>query len=313
VLLAAVCAVLAHRAGHRECRLPISAGNRPTPDLANYVCTQAQTVMISVEVAGATFDELVRRTHGAMLRASRLGAYDVDQLTEIAGRIGRQRGVPLEFESVFNCLVHPLRTVRPRSTATAASLELARESTQLTWSSATATTPIAFELLTIDQVVRLRAVTADTARIDRTDLEQLLRAVERLLLATAGRDLPAAEICPAAGIVPLERGPGWHFIDFCWVELAEVRHLVNSALAPAPTHVEVVEDPVHGHQIVAYLAASPGLAHPEQAHDRCLAQLRGRVTAMTPHRYVVCEAGGRKPIDEDTWRTLPVLAEGPGR
>jgi hypothetical protein len=81
----------------------------------------------------------------------------------------------------------------------------------------------------------------------------------------------------------------------------------------AALRVEVVTDPVRGHQIVAYLAASPAPASPEWAHEKCLAQLRGRVTAMTPHRYVVCDTAGRTPIDHGDWRAMPVLADGPGR
>ena len=88
VVLAAICAVVARRAGYRELVLPLLSSNRFERHLANYVGALAQGTVATVEVAGKSFDELVRHTWTTVLEASRLARYDaakrdaVDELTD---------------------------------------------------------------------------------------------------------------------------------------------------------------------------------------------------------------------------------------
>jgi hypothetical protein len=329
IIMAAACFVLARRASLPACRIPILSVNRFDPQLADFVGSLAQTTMLAVDVTGAGFDDLVRRTHSAMLRASRFGAYDIYRRVDLTRQIVHQRGVKLGVEPIFNSLVQPLRPgrLRPGGLGPAsvlpgqlnlAAINDALERTWISWSPSTCASPVAFELLAADRVVRLRGITGDTTRITRIEIESLLGAVERLLIAAVPGDLTAAEIGPATGIEPLQRGPGWLYTDHCWIELAAVCRLTSEALAPATVRVEV-----RGDQIVARVTATPQVRHPEQAHERCLSALPGRPTAMTPHHYVIHAAttssdtsldhDGGVPVTEVDWQRLPVVAEGSGR
>jgi hypothetical protein len=332
IIMAAVCFVLGRRAGLPACRLPILSVNRFEPQLADFVGSLAQTTMLAVDLIDTGFDDLVRRTHSAMLRASRFGSYDIYRRVDITRQIVHQRGVKLGVEPIFNSLVQPLRPgrLRPGGPGSASgpqalqpNLEAIADAlprTWISWSSSTGATPVVFELLSADRVVRLRGITGDTNRITRAEVESLLRAVERLLVAAVPGDLPAEQIDQASGITPLQRGSGWLYTDHCWIELAAVCRLTTDALAPAAVRVEV-----RGDQIVARVTATPEVCHPYQAHERCLAALPGRATAMTPHHYVIHAATGdgaatldhqrvdAAPGADIDWERLPVVAEGSGR
>ncbi len=117
-------------------------------------------------------------------------------------------------------------------------------------------------------------------------------------------------------------GRAWLRVGNGWVELAEVKRLVNDAL-PGPAAAFAVTD-LHGDAaLVGYLAAGNGICTPQQAHTTCLATLTGtgrleppdgiRYTAMTPGRYVICAAAPADPDDLTAWRQQPVIAEGDGR
>ena len=62
VVLAAICAVVARRAGYRELVLPLLSSNRFERHLVNYVGSLAQVSIATVEIGGRSFDELARHT-----------------------------------------------------------------------------------------------------------------------------------------------------------------------------------------------------------------------------------------------------------
>ena len=76
IVLAAICAVIARRAGYRELVLPVSSSNRFEPHLANYVGPLVQASIATIEVAGRSFDELAGHTWMRVAEASRHGRYD---------------------------------------------------------------------------------------------------------------------------------------------------------------------------------------------------------------------------------------------
>lgn len=315
IVFAALCAVLARRTGYRECRFPILSGNRFEPRLEQYIGTLAQSVLVRLDTEGAGFDELVRRAFGAMLAASRNGAWDASVATRLHQHMAVTRGLRLRFEPLFNNLVVDSGAAGPppepvESLAAAAALS------RITWQPAPPTsTLLRFDLWQVDGSLLLSGWTSDTGRVDRQEVESLLYAVERLLLAAAAGDLDAAAVGPATGLEPIARGPGWLLVDSCWIELDEVQRLLDDALGAGTARAFAVTGP--DTELVAYLAAPDGARvppmRPEEAHARCLAALDGRLTAMTPQRYVVCDRAPRDPTDLASWRELPVLAEGTGR
>ena len=314
VVLAAVCAVLARRTGYSELLLPLLSSNRFRPELANYVGTLVQTTMFALNLDGAGFDTLAKRTHAAMLDGARLGAYDAYRLTTLRLAIERERGTALSLEPVFNNLVVEGRRPRPRPAEPVDAIAVAVARTRLRWQPMPGLpTPLSVELLQVDGVLRLRLCSADLSRVGRHELDALLLAMQRVLVASAGIDLNCSAVDGVIALEPLHRGPGWLYLDNAWVDLAEVRRLLADACAPAVTGVFTA-----GIDLVAYVGAAPGtvsgpLSGPGEAHDRCLAALPGRVGALAPCRYVMCAGAPEDPGDEVAWRRLPVVAAGSGR
>jgi hypothetical protein len=120
----------------------------------------------------------------------------------------------------------------------------------------------------------------------------LLQAVERLLVAASGGDLDHEGIVDVLQMEPARRDSGWVKTDIQWVDLAEAQRLLDDAFAPARARIFAQ---VAGEPVVAYVEASDSVRTPEQAHARCMAALPAHPSAMTPRRYVVCEAvAGRR-------------------
>jgi hypothetical protein len=288
------------------------AHNRIGAHLHEYVGTIAQDCLVLVDTEVPSFDDLARACATATIRACRLGACDTGRLIALCKAIEHDRGTFSHRDAVFN---HLGRHSLPASLQTAddAVAELRRIMTaplgeMLWWEP-----PVHQDILTeFDGLTALGQWTWDPRRVPRTEIEQLLRGVERLLLAAGQSDVPLAELMEVTGVAPVVRDPAeWVHLDSCWVELAEVQRLLDDALAPgvARVHAPPDGDP----NLVAYLSATDRISTPQQAHAACLDGLAGRYTAMTPRWYIVCERAPSDPSDIAGWRRQPVLAEGSGR
>ena len=68
-------------------------------------------------------------------------------------------------------------------------------------------TPIRFTLNQVDGCLRLDAWSGDTGLVPRAELESVLLAVERLLVAAAHGDVPAGRMPEIIGLEPLAGTP----------------------------------------------------------------------------------------------------------
>ena len=100
VVLAAICAVVARRANHRELVFPVLSSNRFERHLVNYVGALAQASIATVEIAGRSFDELVRHTWTAVMEASRHGRYDTAKRDAMAEADRARTGPALQLRPV---------------------------------------------------------------------------------------------------------------------------------------------------------------------------------------------------------------------
>ncbi|MCW6005996.1 hypothetical protein K1W54_15620 [Micromonospora sp. CPCC 205371] len=306
-VLAAVCAVLARRTGHRELIFPTLSGNRFERHLIDYVGTLAQGTLLAVDIGPVRFDELIRGCWTAVVEASRNGLYHAYHRMALTERVAHQRGVHFDLAPLFNSVVVEDPRVAPG--VGSPSPASAPSPATLRWEPRPATpTMLRFDLYQVEPVLRLNLWSGDTARMPRTEMRALLLAVERLLVAAAEEDLDHERVGRIIDLPPLDRGPGWLLIDSCWVELAEVQRLLDAALGPAVARVFPVAG---GRTLVAYLAADGPARSPEEAHSRCMAALAGRHTAMAPQHYVVCATAPADPADAGAW--TDVIAEGSGR
>jgi hypothetical protein len=311
VVLAAICAVVGRRAGHRELVFPVSSSNRFERHLVNYVGPLAQTTIATVQIGGRSFDELARHTWAAVMQASRHGRHDTVKQAALDELTGHERGLLVpSADPWFNSLV-------PESWSGLTAgvgfqpeqIEAALARTELRWRPLPVSAlPIRFRLNQIDGCLRLDMWSGDAGLVPRAELESVLAAVERVLVAAAHGDVPGARMPALIGLEPLAGPPHRILIDHCWVDLADVQRLVDDAVTPAVARVFAEAG---GRPLVAYLAATDGIATPEQAHARCMAALTRHPTAITPRHYVICRTAPPGPADPADWH-VP-LAAGTGR
>jgi hypothetical protein len=310
IVLAAICAVIARRASYQELVFPLLSSNRFEPHLVNYVGTLAQASIATVEIGGRSFDELVRHTWTTVMEASRHGRYDaakraaMDELTE------RERGLRISYEPFFNSLVPESWSgltagigLQPEE------IDVALARTDLRWRPMPANaTTIRFTLNQVDGCLRLDVWSGDAGLAPRAELESVLLAVERLLVAAARGDVPASRIPEIIGLEPLPGTPHRILIDYCRVDVADVQRLVDDAVAPAVARVFASAG---GRPLVACLAATDTVRTPQQAHARCMTALARHPTAITPRHYVICRTAPPDPADPAAWPAP--LATGTGR
>jgi len=165
-------------------------------------------------------------------------------------------------------------------------------------------TQIQFRLNQIDDCLRLDVW---GALVSRAELESVLLAVERLLVAAAHGDVAGGRMPEVIGLEPLAT-PDRILVDYCWVDVADVQRLVDDAVAPAVARVFASAG---GRPLVACLAATGAVSTPEQAHARCMAALAHHPTAITPRHYVICRTAPPDPADPAAWPAP--LATGTGR
>jgi hypothetical protein len=311
IVLAAICAVVARRANYPELVLTLSSSDRFERHLADYVGTLAQSALATVEISGGSFDELVRHTWMRVLEASRHARYDNVKRDAMERLIEHERGLlRLNYEPFFNNLVPESWSALTAGVGfQPEEIDVALARTELRWRPMQVKgAPIRFTLNQADACLRLDAWSADTGLVPRAELESLLLAVERLLVAAAHGDVAGTRMPEIIGLEPIAATPHRILVDHCWVDVADVQRLLDEAVAPAVAHVFASAD---GRPLVAHLAATDTVHTPEQAHARCMTTLARHPTAITPRHYVICPTAPPDPADPAAWP--PPLAAGTGR
>ena len=310
IVLAAICAVIARRASYRELAFPVLSSNRFERHLTDYVGSLAQDSIATVEIGGKSFDELAGHTWTTVMESCRHGRYDEDKRTAIAELIEYERGLRFNHDPLFNSLV-------PESWSGLTAgvgfqpeeIDAALTRTELRWRPMPVnTTPIRFTLNQIDDRLRLDAWSGDAGLVPRAELDSVLLAAERLLVAAARGDVAHDQIPGLIGLEPLPGTPGRILVDHCWVDVGDVQRLVDEAVAPALARVFA---PAGGRPLLAHLTVTDAVRTPEQAHARCMAALENHPTAITPRHYVICRTAPPDPADLAAWPAP--LAAGTGR
>jgi hypothetical protein len=310
IVLAAICAVVARRASYRELVFPVLSSNRFVPHLVNYVGALAQVPIATVEIGGRSFDELAGHTWTTVMEASRHGRYDAVKRDAMAELIEHERGLRLTYHPMFNSLVPESWSGLTAGVGFGPEeIDVALARTELRWRPAPVNAnPIQFSLNQIDGCLRLDVWNADAGLVPRAELELVLLATERLLVAAAHGDVAGGRMPEVIGLEPIAGTPDRILVDSCWVDVAAVQHLADEAVAPAVARVFASAG---GRPLVACLAATGAVRTPEQAHARCMAVLADHPTAITPRYYVICRTAPSDPADPAAWPAP--LAAGTGR
>ncbi|MEV7008139.1 condensation domain-containing protein [Streptosporangium sp. NPDC051022] len=296
-VLAAFAALAGVRAGQPEVVALAISANRFRPELREYVGPLAQDALVPVGVDEPTFDGVLRRTRAASLAAYQNSRFDSDALIQIMERVHRERGVFFARDIVFNDMSIPGLGRRTGGRTAEEGPDIRSH-----WlPDATLPTRTSLWVHLLEGEVDF-TLWADPRCLPRADAQAVGEGIMRLLVEAGDRDVPMAELSGLTGVLPVPRDDGWLMTDSCWVELAEVRRLVADAVDGRPFLVT----PVDG-RLVCHLAAP---ATPQEVHTACVARLFGRMSAMAPHHYVICESAPGSP---DGWQDQPVIAEGSGR
>jgi hypothetical protein len=330
-VLAALCALLSLRTGQDRCVLSALANNRPERRLREYVGMITSNTLISVNTAVPRFDDLVRRTATATMAAGRACLADRAEVARVVREVEDERGIIYIRACVFNDATVDEADSAADPVKDPADVLRALGSTKLRVTPATeiGEALLLLALMRVDEELVLGALTTDSGRVPRADIEALLRGVERLLVAAASADVSMNQVAEIAGVRPVVRDETWLLVDSCWVELPEVQRLLDDALPGCGARIFPV--PGAGGErgarddlaLAAYLTSGGGIGAPEQAHAACMTVLRGsgranppdgvRFTAMAPARYVICDRAPDDPSDLAAWQRRPVLAVGTGR
>ncbi|MEO3777507.1 condensation domain-containing protein [Micromonospora sp. B11E3] len=203
VLLSAVALLLGHLAGLPACAIRLLVANRFAPELRGAVANLQQEILVTLDLTGETFGEVVRAALAASMTAYSNGVYDPDQVGELIRSAGRERGAELSLSCYFND-IRRAREVPGRATAVDAGFVRA----------AMADTVVAadsfrdaedFFIVIEDKVpgwIRMVLCT-DTQVLLPEEIHQFLLGVERLLVALVDRELRPEEVGAVCGVTSM--------------------------------------------------------------------------------------------------------------
>lgn len=196
VLLAAFAVALSHLTGNERVALHLVVSNRFRPRFAGSVSPVMQSCLCVLEVAGAPFEEVVRRAWQSSLGAYKNAYFDPAAKSEACERLAAERGAMPDWGVIFND-----RRVRNRAPADshsgdgedglggAATLRDELTRTTLTWGERTDRPGQKVFLHIADAPGALCAdLLADTHFVSPADMAALLRRLERVLVDAAVGD-----------------------------------------------------------------------------------------------------------------------------
>lgn len=201
VLLAAFSVALARVTGSNPGAIRVVVNNRFRPRLADSVSVIMQNTVAAIDVAGVTFDEVVRRAASCLLSIYRHAYYDTVGMNELIEAMSAERGEEYDLSKGFNDR-RMVNREEARSLPQPADLRAALDRTSLSWSHQSDIETDSFHIHIIDapgvvgvqrleealgviaDAVRLYVET-DTHYMAPADTEEVLRQVEAVTVAAA--------------------------------------------------------------------------------------------------------------------------------
>ncbi|WP_158883745.1 condensation domain-containing protein [Amycolatopsis anabasis] len=191
VLLAATAAVLGARTGRSACALQLVAGNRFTATSRAAVANLIQEVPVTIRLDGRGFDDLVRATWAATMRAYRHSRFPPDRCAELRAEAEMARGTPVHLCCFFNDARTTVRAVQTPDGPGSLRAALA----ETTFHPADYRERHTFSLFVLDGPGTIRLVlAADTRALPPPEVERYLRTVEGLLVELAVEDRAVAAV-----------------------------------------------------------------------------------------------------------------------
>jgi hypothetical protein len=280
------------------------AANRTAHYLRSYVGNLYQDAAVLFDAASGSFDDVVGAAWKGAIAGYANSRFEADPLWRLFDTVGRRRGVEFVRDCVYSdisaAFAHTAESDRPGEPR--ALMVRTRVSTE-PWTYLPGRFHVSVGKLAGDALLYLWT---DTRYLPSAGAEAFLRGLERLLVTAAEKPVPAAEFAAVSGLAPVVRGPDWHWIDSCWVELAAVPRLLTAATGGAPAQAAVAADG----SLTGYAVAD---TTPAALHDACTRLLPEFPAAMAPHRYLIYSRPPADPSTVEAWHAGPPATDGAGR
>ncbi len=191
VLLAAFAAALSRTTGVSPAVPRVIVNNRFRSRLAESVSPIAQTSPCSIDIAGITFDEAVKRTFTASIAAFKNAYFEPARIREILAGASKERGVDIDLSCVYN----DLRMGTPRDVAAAlpgpGDVRAALPLTTLRWEDQAADDPCHIQIVDSPGSIEVLAA-IDSYQVSAAEVEAVVREMEAVTVRAAFD--PAAQV-----------------------------------------------------------------------------------------------------------------------
>ena len=306
ILFAATAVVIGQYSGRAQAVLRLHCSNRTQEPQRTMAAHLARGVPCWLDFIGQSFDEIVRCAFEAIVSANLNSDYDPADVTAEIRAAELATGRHIDLRSSFN----DLRVSPPvESGNSGQDLGDLMTRTAITEVEQLGERPLYVQVSPSGQI----ALQCDTAYVPRKSMSEMLRGIERLLVAGASRDLLAEELSAIADVNPAERGPGWIECRDGHIDLAATREEWQKV-----ARSDLAEVYAEGHEPLPQRLVAYTVSHDEPIgtlHRKLVESFRKhkRTDVRAPDWYVRCGEGRRPPTDRDSWSSLPVLEEGSGR
>jgi hypothetical protein len=186
ILLGAHAVGLAKVSGKSTSAIRTFVSNRFRPGLRETVTPLLASCLCLVDVADTDFDTVALRSWQAQLKAGKYAYFDPRDLLAMFDRVGAERDEEVDLLCYFNDLRRASAAVRPGPLPTPEEIEAALPLTTLTWGPHT-DVPDAqtfMELNPVPDTVNF-LLRVDTEKVTPEEQEQIVREMERILVAAA--------------------------------------------------------------------------------------------------------------------------------
>ncbi|GAA1271500.1 hypothetical protein GCM10009677_25560 [Sphaerisporangium rubeum] len=309
VLFAAAAVVLGQRSGRTNTMIQVLCGNRTDEPLRTHAGNLTVPVPCAFDFTGLSFDQIVLEAVSASMSAQlncqwdQKAAWVERRAAELA--IGRH----IDVATYLNILRDD--PYAPQDDGVADLRELMTR-TVFTPGESRIQIDLKILLMVLDTSVHgAVSLLADTAYTPVHSIDEILRGMERLLVAGASRDIPAGRLSEVTGIRPPDRGPGWVRCRDGHADLAATRDLWRTVVGTSPADLYTEVDRSGGHRMIAYAVA------PDRSimdlHHQLTASLDERTDVRAPDWYVRCADPPHPAPGRASWTVSRVLEEGTGR
>jgi hypothetical protein len=186
VHLAAYCMALARITGVNPVVVQVVVGNRFRPGLGDTVSPVNQSGLCVIDVADATFEDVVARAWRKAMGTYKHAYYDPIQLNELIERISRERGEEIDIGCYFNPRRFRLAEPPPQPPPTPDELRAALPGSELHWG-APGDLPVERFFVNLDDLpdsVHME-LCVDTRYVSPTGMEAFVRGMEAVLVDAA--------------------------------------------------------------------------------------------------------------------------------